>query len=293
MQPLRTHRQRQQAIDPAPSMLSYRLLRLMLTPFLRRLVVYGIPAFILAAGVGLYFAKQENRDRVSATYQDIYRSVTERPEFMVKLMTVRGASDEVDQDIREVVPIDFPISSFDLDIQAMQKTIRSLDPVAEAKLFVRANVLEIEVVERTPALLWRNAEGLDVLDIEGNFVRSAVTRLDYPELPLIAGQGADDNVMEARQLLAAVRPLQDRLRGLAYVGERRWDVVLDRGQVLMLPSENPVRALERIIALDQAQQLLARDIAAVDFRIASRPTLRVVAQNYDSILINNTQSGEP
>lgn len=293
MQPLRPHRARQHSNDPAPSVLSYRLLRLMLTPVLRRLVFYGIPAFVLAAGCGLYFAKQENRDRVTAAYQDVYRSVIERPEFIVKMMTVRGASDEVDQDIREVVPIDFPISSFDLDIQDMQKTIRALDPVAEVKLFVRANVLEIEVIERTPALLWRNAEGLDVLDIQGNYVRSAATRLDYPDLPLIAGQGADANIMEARQLLAAVRPLQDRVRALTYVGERRWDIVLDRGQVLMLPSDNPVRALERIIALDQAQQLLARDVAAVDFRIASRPTLRVVAQNDDIVSINNTQSGEP
>lgn len=293
MQPLRPFASRRVASDPAPSVLSYRLLRLMLTPVLRRFVFYGIPAFVLAAGVGLYFAKQENRDRVSAAYQDAYRSVVERPEFMVKVMSISGASDDVDQDIREVVPVDFPISSFDLDIPEMQKSIAALDPVADAKVRVRANILEIQVSEREPALLWRNAEGLDVLDIEGNYVRSASTRLDYPHLPIIAGQGADEHVMQARQIMATLRPLQDRLRGLVFVGERRWNVVLDRDQILMLPEDAPIRALERIIALDQAQELLSRDVAAVDFRLSNRPTLRLVARENDLTQIKNTQSGEP
>ena len=38
---------------------------------------------------------------------------------------------------------------------------------------------------------------------------------------------------------------------------------------------NPVDALEQVIALDQAQDLLNRDIAAVDMRNAHRPTLRM------------------
>ena len=33
--------------DPAPSRWSYKLLRIMLSPFLRRLVFYGLPVFLL------------------------------------------------------------------------------------------------------------------------------------------------------------------------------------------------------------------------------------------------------
>ena len=57
------------------------------------------------------------------------------------------------------------------------------------------------------------------------------------------------------------------------MGERRWDVVLDRDQRILLPAENPVRALERLIALDQAQDVLDRDVATVDLRLQDRPTL--------------------
>ena len=64
---------------------------------------------------------------------------------------------------------------------------------------------------------------------------------------------------------------------LERIGERRWDVVLDRNQRIMLPEKGAVHALERAIALDQAVDMLGRDIAAVDLRLPRRPTMRLNA----------------
>ena len=79
-------------------------------------------------------------------------------------------------------------------------------------------------------------------------------------------------------LVDAAAPLGDRLRGLQRVGERRWDLVLDRNQRILLPAENPVAALERMIALDSASDVLARDISRVDLRLTARPTIRMQAR---------------
>ena len=59
------------------------------------------------------------------------------------------------------------------------------------------------------------------------------------------------------------------------MGERRWDVVLDRKQRILLPETGPVRALERVIMLNQVQDMLERDLAVVDMRLAERPTIRM------------------
>ena len=66
-----------------------------------------------------------------------------------------------------------------------------------------------------------------------------------------------------------------RLRALTRRGERRWDMVLDRGQVLQLPEKAPVRALERTLALQAAMDLLDRDVAVVDMRNPGRLTVRM------------------
>ena len=195
---------------------------------------------------------------------------------MVKLMAIDGADTSIADDIREVVPLDFPVSSFDLDLDAMRQTITGLDAVKSASLFVRqGGILQIDVVKREPVVLWRTEAGLELLDREGVMTGPVAQRDAHPDLPVIAGAGADRHVNEALRLIAAAAPLAARMRGLERMGERRWDVVLDRDQRILLPETGAVRALERAIAMDQAVDMLERDIVAVDLRLRERPTLRM------------------
>jgi cell division protein FtsQ len=82
-------------------------------------------------------------------------------------------------------------------------------------------------------------------------------------------------VPEALQLIAALGPLAPRTHGIVRMGERRWDVVLDRGQRILLPETGAVQALERVIVLHQAQYVMDRDLAHVDMRLGQRPTIRM------------------
>ncbi len=271
--------------DPAPSRWSYRFMRIMLSPVLRRLVVYGIPAAVALGGITIYFADLDRRDMAKGVVIDAYRSVIERPEFMVNVMAINGASAALDADIREILPVDFPMSQFDIELDVLHGALMELDAVKQASVQIRTGgVLQIDVMERQPALIWRMGENLDILDATGAFIRAAVARTDYPHLPLIAGEGANMQTAKALELFAAVDPIADRVRGLVYVGERRWDVVLTQDQRILLPEQNPVQALERVLVLNQAQDLLDRDLRVVDPRLPNRPTLRVGQTQVDEIL---------
>jgi len=262
--------------DPAPSRTAYRMQRLWMTPMIRRLVWVGLPVFFVALVLGTYLADQARRDGLTLMVEDIKAAVRERPEFMVKLMAINGASPGVADDIREALPVDFPVSSFDLDLPRMLADVTALDAVARADLRVRpGGVLQISIHERTPVAIWRNDGTLDLLDIDGHRVKPLANRAERPDLPLIAGLGADRSVDEGVAILAAALPLAHRLRGIVRVGERRWDVVLDNDQAILLPETDPVRALEQVLALDEAQDLLARDVVVVDMRNPRRPTVRL------------------
>jgi cell division protein FtsQ len=106
---------------------------------------------------------------------------------------------------------------------------------------------------------------------------------------LVAGEGADKNIAVARALLASAMPLADRLRGLIYVGERRWDLALDRNQRIMLPAEDAVQALEKVLILNDTQELLDRAISVVDMRLSERPTLRL-NDGTSSVLLRQIKS---
>lgn len=262
-------------IDPAPSRLSYRMQRLWLTPMVRLVVLVGLP-MSASLGIGyLVVAHTSAVENVHAYAMDVRRTIEQRPEFMVKMMAIDGGTDEVSEDIREILPIDFPVSSFDLNLEDMRIRIEELDAVASASLRVRSGgILQVDLVERTAAVVWRGPQGLELLDQNGNRVAALGARSDRPELPLIVGEGAETSVEEALELFAEAGPLSDRLRGLARIGERRWNLVLDKDQVVYLPEQDAVSALQRVAAMEQAMHLFARDISVVDLRDPERLTVR-------------------
>ena len=274
MQPVSAHHSSRR--DPAPSRWSYRVQRWWLTPYVRRMVRIGFPLFMSMIGAIWFFGQEENRQAIQDQIAEIRRSVAERPEFMVKLMAIDGASAELGEEIRDALPVDFPISSFDLNLEEMKAVVEQFDAVARARLHIRSGgILQLEVTERLPAIVWRNGSGLQLLDKTGLRVATIQSRHERSDLPLIVGDGANAAVAEALDIVAAAAPLEARLRGLVRMGERRWDIALDRQQRIMLPEANSVPALEYVIALDQAQEVLERNITDIDMRNPARPTLRL------------------
>ncbi len=262
--------------DPAPSRLAYRMERMRLSPAYRLALRIGLPLVLIGGTVGGYMASDTRRAALFQTVADIRAEIEERPEFMVTALAIDGASPAVADDLRAALALRLPQSSFHLDLDALRQTALTLPALRTVAVHVRAGgILQVDVSERVPVALWRNRDGLLLVDAEGATVRPAAFRDDHPTLPLIAGDGASDAVTEALQIIAAAGPLSPRLRGLVRVGLRRWDVVLDRGQRILLPEDAPVQALERAVAMDQAKDVLDRDVAVVDLRVPERLTVRM------------------
>lgn len=262
--------------DPAPSRWSYRMQRLWLTPLFRVMFRVGLPVALAAAVTGLYLADQDRRERLFSAATDLREKFENRPEFRVALVSIEGASPELADAVRARLDLKLPQSSFDLDLDAARQRAEDLDAVASAELRVRpGGVLEVTITEREPAFVWRLGDELELIDATGHRVAGLAARSDRPDLPLIAGAGADRATAEALALIEAAGPILPRLRGLVRMGERRWDIVLDRDQRILLPEHEALRALERLLALDHATDLLARDLATVDLRDEHRPALRL------------------
>ena len=282
--------QRVQRRDPAPSRLAYRLNRMMLRPIMRRLIHIGIPAFLAALVAGIWLSDETRRAHLTGGIDGIVDKVQHREAFMVKMMTIEGASPVVDKGLRAMLPAELPISSFDLHLDKLRERVLKLDAVEAVDLRIKpGGILSAVVTERVPVVMWRHARGIELLDKTGHRVASATSRDVRSDLPIIAGEGADRAAAEALALIDAAGPILPRLRGLERVGERRWDVVLDRGQRIKLPADGALQALERAIALDRAQDMLARDIAVVDLRHAARPVVRLGLEAQHAIRVARGQ----
>lgn len=278
MQPLIARRPKSRTIrrDPAPSRWAYRVQRVMLTPHLRLFIRTGLPTLALLGAIGFYFSHEPNRAALVSAATDLRAKFEDRPEFRVSLASIEGASEDLAEAVRGRLDVRLPQSSFDIDLDAARARIEALDAVKRADLRVRSGgVLQVVITERVPVVVWRTEDGLMLVDDAGHRVAGLIARTDRPDLPLMAGAGADDATPEALDLIAAAGPLAPRIRGLVRMGERRWDIVLDRNQRILLPERNAVRALERLLALDHVQDIMNRDILAIDLRSDHRPILRL------------------
>lgn len=266
---------RDAAREFGPSRLAYRLNRLWLSPGVRPFIRMGLPVLLVALFVGVWLADEARRQSVADVVVSARHSFVSQPMFTVNSVEVTSRSPEVAEGVHALLSVPVPVSSWDLNLQALRETAQSLDAVDTASVQVIDGVLHVRLTERLPAMVWRHENGLDLVDAQGFRVARLTARAARPDLPLIAGLGAPEAIAEAQQLLAAAQPWAGQIRGLVRVGMRRWDVVLASGQRVLLPAEGALGALERVIALDSTQSLLQRDVSVVDMRLPARPTLRL------------------
>ncbi len=76
-------------------------------------------------------------------------------------------------------------------------------------------------------------------------------------------------------LLLTYEPAVSRqLRAAVWVGQRRWNLVLNNGVEIWLPEEDAVAALQQLAKLDGQHKLLSREFGVVDLRLPDKLYLR-------------------
>ena len=274
-------------IDPAPSRVAYRIMRLLLIPRLRLIFTLGFPSLLIfCATLGL-FININVWENISAIKKDLKLAFVERPEFMIKVASIDGSSDELANEIREILPLDFPVSYFDLDIKYLHKVVNEIPAVASAAIKISAGgVLQINVAEKSPAFIWRKDNVMSVIDETGSFIRIANSRVDYPKLPLVVGEAADLAVSEISSLMQANEYFKDHVRAFIRVGERRWDLILENNVRIMLPQREFLAAFDRLMLMNEAGSLLSGKLSNIDMRLVVRPTVTVDTVSVDPLKTN-------
>lgn len=272
------------AREPGPAPWRYRLNRLWRRRSVRRAVTVHVPALAFAAAATLLASDPAVHAAVGAQVAAAREALTARPEFAIRRIEVEGASPMVRAEILASLTDAMGASSLRLDAAAVRRRVESLGWVASARVSLEApEALRVQVSERAAAAVWR-VDGEPVLiDRGGAVIEPAFSRRDHPDLPLIAGEGANAAVEEALAVLSVAGPLAPRVRGLVRVGDRRWNVALDHGLTLMLPAEAPVVAMAEAAALQAREGLFDRDLAAVDMRLPGAPVLRLTERGLRSL----------
>ena len=265
---------RETRIDPAPSRLSYLFHRVWLRKSFRLSILFSLQmSFICLLILSIHW-KYDLNLFIKKNIAQLSEYIAFSPAFKVESISIISDNPLVVEKIKNNLAFNFPLSSLDIDVGTIKKQVENINFVQSASVRLTSDgSIEVKVEIRKPVALQRTGQQFFLLDASGAKVDEVTSRSDRLDLPLLVGKGAEYEVREALNLLLETKSLVVRVRGLVRIGERRWDIILDRNQTIKLPEENPIKAIKKILALQEGRRLLDRDILYLDFRNMSRPVL--------------------
>ena len=261
-------------IDPAPSRLSYLFHRVWLRKSFRLSILFSLQMSLICLLILSIHWKYDLNLFIKKNIAQLSEYIAFSPAFKVESISIISNNPLVVEKIKNNLAFNFPLSSLEIDVGTIKKQVENINFVQSASVRLTSDgSIEVKVEIRKPVALQRTGQQFFLLDSSGAKVDEVTSRSDRLDLPLLVGKGAEYEVREALNLLLETKSLVVRVRGLVRIGERRWDIILDRNQTIKLPEENPIKAIKKILALQEGRRLLDRDILYLDFRNMSRPVL--------------------
>lgn len=201
--------------------------------------------------------------------------------FAIEDVKVVGNNETSDIDILGQLELDGETSLVGLSAEQARQAIAKLPWVESAEVRkVYPGTLLVSLEERKAFAVWQNGQELSLIDSAGDtIVPFRAGR--YNALPLVVGEGAEKRVKGFVDEVAAYPGLAGKVRAYIRVADRRWDILLENGVRIMLPEDEPMKALAEVERLDSENQLLSRDIASVDLRLDDRVTVQLTASGME------------
>jgi|TARA_R110002126_G_scaffold98508_3_gene229077 cell division protein FtsQ len=188
-------------------------------------------------------------------------------------ISITGQALTSEQAIFDALGVEPHTSTVAFDVEAARQRIAELPAIATVSVRkIYPGDLSITLTEKAPVARWR-VDGITfVVDASGEQIGE--DRGAYGDLPLVVGDGANDDAMVMIRALDQYPTLKDGLVALSRIADRRWDMIYDTGLRVQLPELGVAGALRHLVGYQADYQLLDRDVSVIDLRVAGLVAVR-------------------
>ncbi|MCB2087275.1 MAG: FtsQ-type POTRA domain-containing protein [Sphingomonadaceae bacterium] len=196
--------------------------------------------------------------------------------FEVRRVTVTGVDrmNELKVYERVLAERDRPMPL--VDLAALREELLQLSWVEDARVSRQLpETLVVDIVERKPHAVLKKPDRMVLIDATGVELEP-IKPANAKGMLVVSGPGAARQVIALTDMLDAAPALKPQVAEAEWVGNRRWNLTFQTGQVLALPQgeDQAATALVSFAQLDGKSRLLGGKVATFDLRAPDRIYMR-------------------
>lgn len=231
----------------------------------KAMIVSGLLVMVAGGGVALVKSGQ-GAELIARFAPQLGGTITD--------YAISGNQEVTDRTIVAIIEPKGDMSLLSYDAAAARRALIKHPWIAEARVSkVYPDRLAVDIIERPIFALWQSAEGLKLIDREGRVLGDYDGRVH--EYPLLVGTGANTAAATILSRLQRHPAITDQVIALIRIGDRRWDLELGNGVIIMLPETGMDERLRRLARLDAERGVFSRAIDRIDLRLADRITVKL------------------
>jgi cell division protein FtsQ len=208
----------------------------------------------------------------------VLQSMTSTAGFAIEDVRVSGNQHTSEIDVLQLLGLDGATSLLGLDIDQARKSLADLPWIESVEVRkVYPNTVEIQLRERQAYAIWQHGSDLSIIERSGSVI-APLRDNKFASLPLFVGRDAETGAAAIEEEFAKWPGIASRVKAFVRVAGRRWDIHLDNGIVVKLPETDIDQSLALLSRFDEEQQVLSRDIAAIDMRLHDRVAVRLTPE---------------
>ena len=239
----------------------------------RKAMLRGVAVAALLAGSALVYQLSEPIASGAAILAEVAQGRFADAGLAIGEISISGQRLTSEQAIFDALGVEPHTSTVSFDVEAARQRIAELPAVSAVN--VRKTYpgdIIVTITEKLPVARWR-VDGITFV-VDGSGEQIGEDRGAYADLPLVVGDGANDDAMVMIRALDQYPALKEGLVALSRIADRRWDMIYDTALRIQLPELGVARALRHLDTYQADYQLLDRDLTVIDLRVASLVAVR-------------------
>ena len=140
--------------------------------------------------------------------------------------------------------------------------------------------VRIVIEEGRPALVWKKRGRFYVVNDDGGIIMETKKEMvGKSDLVIVSGGESPDTIFSLVSALRSMPLAQKKIRALARMGGKYWDVHLDDGTIVMLPDKAPLKAWQMMVKAEKKRAFLDQSVGYVDLRVPQTLTVLPPSDN--------------